>query len=148
VPDDGAVPQLSATVGGAIVTSVVAAVIEVDGEFLVTRRLEGAHMAGLWEFPGGKIDQGETHEQALTRELLEELDAAVEVGALLFEVTHAYPDRTVALHFYRCALKGIPRPLLGQEMRWVARSDLRGLGFPPADEELVRRLSESDGRQP
>ena len=76
---------------------VVAAVIEKDGAFLVTRRQQGVHLAGLWEFPGGKIDEGETHAAALAREIREELDADVDVGDLVFEVSHAYDDRTVAL---------------------------------------------------
>ena len=126
--------------------TVVAAVIEKDGAFLVTRRQKGVHLAGLWEFPGGKIDEGETHAAALLREIREELDTEVEVGDLVFEVAHAYEDRTVALFFYRCTLRGIPRPLLGQEMRWVPRADLASLGFPPADEELIKRLTGSPVR--
>jgi hypothetical protein len=65
----------------------------------------------------------------------------VDVQELLFEITHEYPDRTIALFFYRCSLKGQPRPLLGQEMRWVQRRELRSLGFPPADAELITLLS-------
>ena len=123
--------------------TVVAAVIEEGGRFLVTRRQKGVHLAGLWEFPGGKIDEGETHAAALVREIREELDADVDVGDLVFEVTHPYEDRTVTLYFYRCALRGTPRPLLGQEMRWVPRAELATLGFPPADEELIKLLTES-----
>jgi 8-oxo-dGTP diphosphatase len=125
---------------------VVAAVIEEDGRFLLTRRQSGVHLAGLWEFPGGKIDEGETHAAALAREIREELDTDVNVGDRVFAVTHAYDDRTVALYFYRCTLRGEPRPLLGQEMRWVARADLATLGFPPADEELIKLLTESPVR--
>ena len=123
---------------------VVAAVIEEDGRFLVTRRPHGVHLAGMWEFPGGKIDAGETHAAALQRELREELDTDVDVGELIFDVTHEYPDRAVALYFYRCGLRGVPRPLLGQEMRWVARDELSSLGFPPADEELITLLMKAD----
>lgn len=119
---------------------VVAAVIEHDGRFLVTRRQHGVHLAGMWEFPGGKIDPDETHEEALRREIREELDADVAVHDLLCDVEHAYPERTVALFFYRCTLRGEPRPLLGQDMRWVTREDLGRLAFPPADEELIKRL--------
>jgi 8-oxo-dGTP diphosphatase len=150
VPQDR--PPKGALYGEVIV--VVAAVIERDGAFLVTRRQKGVHLAGLWEFPGGKIDEGETHAAALVREIREELDTDVDVGDLVFEVTHTYDDlappkpsakagRTVALYFYRCTLRGTPRPLLGQEMRWVPRADLATLGFPPADEELIKRLTES-----
>ena len=121
---------------------VVAAVVEEDDAFLVTRRPDGVHLAGLWEFPGGKIDRSESHADALRREMREELATDVDVHELVFETTHAYPDRTVALFFYRCALRQRPQPLLGQEMRWVRRSELSSLGFPPADEELIRLLLE------
>ena len=126
--------------------TVVAAVIERDERFLVTRRPTGVHLAGLWEFPGGKIDPDESHHAALKRELREELDADIEIGELTFATTHAYPDRSVALYFYRCTLLGSPRPLLGQEMRWVARPELPLLGFPPADAQLIDRLTKSDVR--
>jgi 8-oxo-dGTP diphosphatase len=120
---------------------VVAAVIEEDERFLLTRRQAGVHLAGMWEFPGGKVDPGETHDDALRREIREELGADVEVGHLVLEASHAYPTRTITLFFYRCRLRGTPRPLLGQEMRWARRSELAGMGFPPADEELIRMLS-------
>ena len=127
-------------------TVVVAAVIENNHRFLLTRRQPGAHLAGMWEFPGGKIDPDETHGAALRRELREELDIEVDVGDRVHRTLHAYPDRTVELHFYRCALKSAPRPLLGQEMRWVPRAELRSLGLPPADTELVELLTASDRR--
>ena len=120
---------------------VVAAVIEQNGSFLVTRRLEGTHLAGMWEFPGGKIASGETHAQALEREIREELDADVEVGELLFETQFDYTERRISLHFYRCSLLGTPRPLLGQQMQWVPRAELRALDFPPADAKVIDRLA-------
>jgi mutator protein MutT len=125
---------------------VVAAVIEDDHRFLVTRRQSGVHLAGMWEFPGGKIDPDETHQAALARELREELDVEVEVGERMYRTQHAYPERTVELNFYRCSLKSEPRPLLGQEMRWVPRGELHALGFPPADTELIALLAKSDRR--
>jgi mutator protein MutT len=122
---------------------VVAAVIEDRHRFLVTRRQPGVHLAGMWEFPGGKIDPHETHSTALRRELREELGVDVEVGELMHETTHTYSDVSVTLHFYRCRLIGEPLPLLGQEMRWVARAELSSLGFPAADAELIDRLVRS-----
>jgi 8-oxo-dGTP diphosphatase len=128
------------------VITVVAAVIEEDRRFLLTRRQPGTHLAGMWEFPGGKIDAGESHAAALSRELREELDADIEIAELMFETTHAYPEVTVGLFFYRCRLKGAPRPLLGQDMRWVPREELAALGLPPADRALIERLTASDAR--
>jgi 8-oxo-dGTP diphosphatase len=120
---------------------VTAAVVERDGAYLVTRRLRGTHLEGLWEFPGGKCEDGETHEGCLVRELREELGCDAVVGAKLLEVAHEYPERTVELHFFRCDLNGQPQPLLGQEIRWIARTELRTLDFPPADEELIQMLA-------
>ncbi|MSO49442.1 MAG: (deoxy)nucleoside triphosphate pyrophosphohydrolase [Acidobacteria bacterium] len=120
---------------------VLAAVIERDGHFLMTRRLKGTHLAGTWEFPGGKCDAGESHEACLARELDEELAVRCEVGEEICAVEHAYPERTVRLHFRRTTLLGEPAPQLGQEMRWVARVDLRSLDLPEADRGLVDLLS-------
>ena len=122
---------------------VVAAVILRDDRYLVTRRQKGVHLEGYWEFPGGKVDPGETDEAALVREIREELDAGVEVGRLVLATTHHYPERSVCLAFYECALTEEPRPLLGQEMRWVSPPELRSLTFPPADEELIALLTGS-----
>jgi mutator protein MutT len=124
---------------------VVAAVIEANEQFLVTRRQAGVHLAGMWEFPGGKIDRDEPHAAALRRELREDLDVEVDVGERVYHTVHAYDDRTVELHFYRCGLKGEPRPLLGQQMRWVPRGELATLGFPPADTELIQMLTKAAG---
>jgi 8-oxo-dGTP diphosphatase len=124
---------------------VVAAVIESDDRVLVTRRLRGTHLEGMWEFPGGKVDTGEAHKDALRREIREELDASVDVHELLLTTTHHYPERSVSLHFFRCTLLSDARPLLGQEMRWIRRADLDTLAFPPADRELIDLLS---GRAP
>jgi 8-oxo-dGTP diphosphatase len=125
------------------VVVVTAAVIERDGRFLVTRRLKGTHLEGAWEFPGGKCDAGETLSDCLLRELREELDVEARVGAEIFATTHVYPERAVELHFFRCELSGEPRPVLGQEMRWVRRGDLATLEFPPADAELIEMLRQA-----
>lgn len=123
---------------------VVAAVILRDGRYLITRRQKGVHLEGYWEFPGGKVDAGEADATALAREMREELDTGVEVGRLVLATTHHYPERSVSLAFYECVLTGEPRPLLGQDMRWVAPGELRALAFPPADEELIALLSASE----
>lgn len=130
----------SSTAGSETVV-VVAAIVEVGDRILITRRLRGTHLEGLWEFPGGKVDAGETHAAALRRELREELDVDVDVQELVLSTTHRYPARSVALHFYRCSLNSAPRPLLGQEMRWVTSDELAGLEFPAADAELIAKLS-------
>jgi mutator protein MutT len=119
---------------------VTAAVIERAGRFLVTRRLRGVHLEGLWEFPGGKCEPDETLEACLQREIIEELDTAVRVQEEIYSVTHTYPERSVELHFFTCTLTGSPRPMLGQEMQWISREELRPEEFPPADAELIARL--------
>ncbi len=120
---------------------VTAAVIEENGRFLVTRRPGGVHLEGLWEFPGGKCEEGESHTESLVREIAEELDTAIIIDREIFSVVHSYPDLIVELHFFCCRLAGKPRPVLGQEMRWVSREELRALPFPPADEALIEILA-------
>jgi mutator protein MutT len=119
---------------------VLAGVIERDGAFLLTRRLKGTHLAGTWEFPGGKCEANESHDACLRRELAEELGVDAQIGEEIFAITHAYSERTVELHFRRCSIAGEPRPLLGQEMKWVPRGELHTLEFPEADRELIERL--------
>ncbi len=119
---------------------VLAAVIERDGRFLVTRRLDRTHLAGYWEFPGGKCEPGETHEACLERELREELGVSARVGDEIITTSHAYPDRQVRLHFRRCEIDDEPGALLGQDMRWVSKEEMKALPFPEADTELIRVL--------
>ena len=120
-----------------------AAVVEREGRLLVARRLEGSHMGGFWEFPGGKCEVGEAPNMCLVRELLEELGVAAVVHEEIYKTTYAYGDRVLDLRFFRCDLGAEPGPLLGQEIRWVLRSELPLLEFPPADAELVARLASS-----
>ncbi|HUO62083.1 MAG TPA: 8-oxo-dGTP diphosphatase MutT [Terriglobales bacterium] len=120
---------------------VVAAIVERGGSYLITRRLEGTHLAGLWEFPGGKIRPAEKPEDALRREMKEELGVETSVGDLLESVTWTYPEKTVRIFFYRCALQGEPCPQERQEMRWVEAARLPGYRFPEADLRLVERLA-------
>jgi 8-oxo-dGTP diphosphatase len=125
---------------------VTAAIVEDHGRYFVTRRLKGTHLEDLWEFPGGKIEPGESLADGLRRELKEELGTDVEIGEEVFTVTHHYPDRSVELHFLACTFLNAPVPMLGQDMRWVPREELRSLEFPPADEELIRFLESGHER--
>jgi 8-oxo-dGTP diphosphatase len=120
---------------------VAAAVVERDGRVLVTRRLQGTHLEGFWEFPGGKCDPGETLDACLLRELREELGVDAVVGAEILATSHTYPERRVELHFFSVDLSGEPAPRLGQEMKWITRDELRVLPLPPADAELVDLLA-------
>jgi mutator protein MutT len=122
---------------------VTAAVIERDGRLLVTRRLEGSHMGGFWEFPGGKCEPGEPPETCLARELLEELGLAATVREEIYRTTWAYAGRVLDLRFFECDVGEEPCALLGQEIRWVQRGELEALEFPPADAELITRLTSS-----
>jgi 8-oxo-dGTP diphosphatase len=124
------------------VVEVVAALIQDDkGRYLITRRRGGSHLAGMWEFPGGKREPGESLEEALRRELIEELSATFSVGEKVETVTWPYAERTVVLHFYRCRFEsGTIEPLEQQAMEWVEPARLAELEFPPADRELIARL--------
>ena len=140
MPAGSHVPVGTTDVTGSPVV-VAAAVIEHDGRFLLTRRLEGTHLAGRWEFPGGKCEPGETPPQALARELEEELAVPVAFGQRILVTTHGYDERTVELHFYETRLLGTPTPQLGQQMRWASREELNQLDFPAADAALIALLT-------
>jgi len=115
-------------------------VIERDGRILIARRPAALHLGGLWEFPGGKQNPGESPAAALEREIREELGAVVTVGALLERVDWSYPEKRVRLSFFRCTIDGEPRGLEGQELAWVRPGDLLDYDFPPADATLLARL--------
>ncbi len=123
---------------------VTAAVIERDGHFFMTRRLKDTHLAGMWEFPGGKCGADESLVASLERELIEEVGSRSVIGDQIFTVEHSYPERKVRLHFFATTLLDEPAPLLGQEMRWVSRTELRGLTLPEADQGLVAMLTKDD----
>src|SRR5262245_10160946 len=99
---------------------VVAAIISMAGKFLITQRPENGQLAGLWEFPGGKVEPEESLEQALVREIEEEIGVVIQVLGEYFQVEHHYPTRSVQLHFFDCVIiKGAPRPVHVADMRWV-----------------------------
>jgi len=125
---------------------VAAGLIFRAGKLLITQRPVEGHLGGLWEFPGGKIERGETPEQGLGRELREELGVDVAVGRLLESVTHDYPEKRVCLQFFLCRLqRGEPKPLGCPALKWVAPSELKDHTFPAADAKLLNRLRRSPG---
>jgi 8-oxo-dGTP diphosphatase len=133
--------ELAARAGFPVI-EVTAAVIARRGRFLVTRRDPRKHLGGLWEFPGGKREPGESLDACLERELREELGVRVRVGERLAIVPWAYPNRRVLLHFYRCRLvAGRITSRERQPYRWVGPAELAALPMPPADATLVSRLT-------
>ena len=118
---------------------VAAGVIERDGQVLVTQRAAKAHQGGLWEFPGGKLESGESAEQALVRELAEELNIQVTQQAPLIEISHDYGDKQVRLFVSVVrAFEGEPQGLEGQPMQWIAAADLNTLSFPAANLPIIQ----------
>ncbi|MEN9575516.1 MAG: Mutator MutT protein [Verrucomicrobiota bacterium] len=117
------------------------------GQLLIAQRLSGGHLAGLWEFPGGKREPGEGFEDCLRRELQEELGVVVCVHEELERLTHSYPEKTVHLRFFRCTLADAsaePRALGCQAVTWVTREALANYTFPAADARLLERLGASE----
>ena len=129
----------------------MAALIETaPGRYLVQQRLPGKSRALLWEFPGGKVEPGESDAQALVREAREELGVRLEVGEERFSVRHAYQDLTVDLHLYDARIvDGTPAPLGAHALRGVSPREMLGMPFCEADLPLLRELaSEGQGRLP
>jgi 8-oxo-dGTP diphosphatase len=103
--------------------------------------MEGAPRGLLWEFPGGKVKEGEDPREALRRELKEELDVDVEVGKFLEVVFHTYPEYPILLLTYYCHIKkGVPKPIGCHDLRWVSLEELNELAIPPADEPIRKHL--------
>jgi 8-oxo-dGTP diphosphatase len=121
---------------------VSAALIFHEGKLLITRRHADSHLGGLWEFPGGKREPGETFEQCLVREIREELGIEISVGELFEEITHAYDEKTVHLKFFICELiSGEPKALGCAALKWVQKKELPDYQFPAADAQLLKKLS-------
>jgi uracil-DNA glycosylase family 4/mutator protein MutT len=129
------------------VEEVVAGVVARDGRYLVAQRAGGRHLAGLWEFPGGKRKTGEPLTDALRRELHEELGVVARVGGLRLVVPWTYPEKTVVLYFFDCDIGDqAAEAREGQPLRWVTPAELPSLAFPPADGALVADLAHGEAR--
>lgn len=124
------------------VLRVVAAEVERDGQFLITQRREQAIFPLYWEFPSGKVEQGESDEVALSRELMERLGVQVEVGPCTMYVKQEHEDYTLDFHVYQCHLPSdqIPRALNVRDWKWVHPHEMEEYPFPPADAQTTRKL--------
>jgi 8-oxo-dGTP diphosphatase len=121
---------------------VSAALIFRGGKLLITQRHAGSHLGGLWEFPGGKREPGETFEQCLIREIREELGIEISVRELFEEISHDYPEKSVHLKFFLCHLEsGEPQTHGCAAFRWIRRSELGDYEFPAADARLLVKLA-------
>ena len=121
---------------------VTAGLIWRDGRLLITRRPEGVHLEGLWEFPGGKQEGHETLKACLEREIREELGIEIRAGKYLLSVRHEYENKSITLHVFNCInLKGQPEALEGQEAKWIHPHDLQKQTFPPPDLEVIKFLA-------
>ena len=124
---------------------VAAAVVIHEGRVLLTRRAEGQHLAGMWEFPGGKLEEGEAPEATVVRECLEECGIEVEVTDILDVTHHSYPEKDVLLLFYRCTLvSGEVQHLQVADHAWVTPAEIGEYPLPPADERVVARIQSLD----
>ncbi len=120
---------------------VVGAMIEKDGRYLITQRPPTASLSMLWEFPGGRVEEGETDEAALARELEEEMGISVRVGERVIHVEHAYASYDIDFCVYRCELRaGAIQHIRVNDHRWVRPEDLDQYEFPAADEKTVAKL--------
>ena len=121
--------------------TVTAALIWQGGKILITKRPEGSHLEGLWEFPGGKREGSESLEECIAREIKEELGVQIRPEKVLLTVNHEYETKIVNLHIFECTLvNGLPSPMEGQDMKWVRPCDMSEYKFPPPDKEVIEFL--------
>lgn len=123
---------------------VVAALIWADNKFMICQRPAHKARALLWEFVGGKVEPGETKEQALIRECQEELAVTISVGDVFMEVTHEYPDITVHLTLFNAVIwEGTPQKLEHNDIQWITPAQIPNYDFCPADEEILQKIIET-----
>ena len=123
---------------------VVAALIWADNKFMICQRPAHKARALLWEFVGGKVEPGETKEQALVRECQEELAVTISVGDVFMEVTHEYPDITVHLTLFNAVIgEGTPQKLEHNDIQWITPAQIPNYDFCPADEEILQKIIET-----
>jgi 8-oxo-dGTP diphosphatase len=116
-----------------------------DCQIFITQRGEDSHLAGFWEFPGGKIELGETPYQTLQREILEEIDIHINQAQFLKVVNHSYDDRDITIHAYLVEeWDGVPFAKEGQPSRWIAQEDLNADEFPDANRPIIEMLKNLD----
>lgn len=119
----------------------VAVIWNPSGQILIDRRKIGGTMGGLWEFPGGKIEPGETVEQCIVREIREELAIEITVGEHLISIDHTYPTFDLTLIVHHCQhISGVPQPIESDEILWVNISDLDNYEFPTANQAIIQAL--------
>lgn len=124
-------------------TEVVAALIWNGRKFLICQRPETKSRALLWEFVGGKVEAGESKEEALIRECREELDIGLKVGDIFTEVIHQYPDITVHLTLFNASIaEGVPKMLEHNDIRWITPEEISLYDFCPADDEILKKIAE------
>lgn len=125
-------------------TEVVAALIWEQGRFMICQRPAHKARGLLWEFVGGKVENGETKAEALVRECREELDITVNVGEEFMSLVHEYPDLTVALTLFNCSIaEGEPKMLEHNDIKWITPQEIEDYDFCPADEEILKRIKEN-----
>ena len=125
------------------ITEIVAALIWQGDKFMICQRPAHKARGLLWEFVGGKVESGETNEQALIRECMEELDVVLSVGEVFMDVIHEYPDLTVHLTLFNATIvEGEPQKLEHNDIRWISPSEIPNYEFCPADEEILDKIKD------
>ncbi len=121
---------------------VSAAIIHMDDKILISQRLEGSYLEFLWEFPGGKVEEGESPEECIVREIMEELNINIEVLDIYDVVYHKYEDKTILLLVFNCEyISGEPKPIECNAFNWVRVNELSSYKFTYADEKVVKKMT-------